>query len=67
MNSDHKPTQKPDMVKTISLHERTAIKLFPIIEEVLKTLAPESTNFEYLHMGDRQEEADMRSILGFLN
>lgn len=55
------------MVKTISLHERTAIKLFPIIEEVLKTLAPESTNFEYLHMGDRQEEADMRSILGFLN
>ena len=32
--------------KSISLHERTAVKLLPIVEEVLKILVKESVNFE---------------------
>lgn len=53
--------------KTISLHERTAIKLLPIIEEVVKSLAHESSPFEIYDLSEKAEEADMRSILGFLN
>lgn len=30
-------------------------------------MAKETTPFEFLSMGERQEQADMRSILGFLN
>ncbi len=64
MNSDSK---KNELHKTVSLHERTALKLFPIVEEVLKTIVQETTPFEYLKIGERHGEADMRSILGFLN
>ncbi len=30
-------------------------------------MAKETTPYEFLNMGERQEPADMRSILGFLN
>ncbi len=58
--------------------ERTAIKMYPVIKEVKKRLIEErSTQEEELKVdpnlimltseGDPQAQADMRSILGFLN
>lgn len=37
------------------------------MEEVIKSLAQESSPFEIYELGDKAEEPDMRSILGFLN
>jgi len=42
------------------------LKLFPIIEEVIKTLVQEYPAFETINV-EKKEEPDMRSILGFLN
>lgn len=55
------------MGKTISLHERTSLKLLPIIEEVINSLAKETLPYEIFELGEKKEEPDMRSILGFLN
>ena len=57
----------PDLMKSISLHERTAVKLLPILEEVLKVLVKESEPCPVDFIPEKREEPDMRSILGFLN
>lgn len=65
--------------ESISLMERTAIKMYPVIKEVKKRLIEErsSQQDEELKVdpnllmltseGDPLAQADMRSILGFLN
>jgi len=69
LNSDHdfSPQQLNDFNQSISLHERTAIKLLPIMTEVINVLTKETDPYDLSYTPEKRETADMRSILGFLN
>ena len=54
-------------MKSISLHERTAVKLLPILEQVIEVLVKETEPCIIDFEPEKKEEPDMRSILGFLN
>ena len=66
LNSEH-DYSPISLSKSVSLHERTAIKLLPIVEELINRLVKESDPFDLTFKPRRKEEGDMRSILGFLN
>lgn len=51
--------------ESLTLTEKSACKLLPIIEEVMKRMVKE--NSEYNFSTEIHEKADMRNILGFLN
>ena len=53
--------------ESLTLMEKTAIKLLPIIEEVLKRMIKENKPYSYNEVIDIKEKPDMRNILGFLN
>lgn len=53
--------------ESLTLTEKTACKILPIIEEVIKRMVKEQTPFTYSDDIDVPEKPDMRNILGFLN
>jgi hypothetical protein len=63
------------MEESISMIERTSMKLYPVVKEVLKRMIEETPGeSNSLLQKDIQydkiiisEDADMRSVLGFLN
>jgi hypothetical protein len=53
--------------ESLTLTEKTACKLLPIIEEIIKRMVKEQTPFTYWDDIEMIEKPDMRNILGFLN
>lgn len=71
-----KELPKHFLEQSISLVERSSLKLYPVVKEVCKRLAgQDSTNVEEKKEEsargsqdeDEDNEPDMRSVLGFLN
>jgi hypothetical protein len=67
------------MEESVSMLERTSLKLYPIVKEVLKRMIEEQSKNNPVVLQEKSasemefekisvpEEADMRSVLGFLN
>ncbi|CAI2377629.1 unnamed protein product [Moneuplotes crassus] len=53
--------------ESLTLIEKTSVKLLPIAEEILKRMIKESQPYKFCDLPDMTEKADMRNILGFLN
>ena len=51
--------------ESLTLTEKSATKLLPIIEEVMKRMVKEKIDYSYFP--DSSDRPDMRNILGFLN
>lgn len=51
----------------LTIHEKLAVKLLPIVEEVIKKMVKEEIPYNYNEEVKLSEKADMRNILGFLN
>ena len=52
---------------SLTIQEKLAAKLLPIIEEVLKRMIKENKPYNFNEVVDIKEKPDMRNILGFLN
>jgi hypothetical protein len=53
--------------ESLTLTEKSAIKLLPIIQEVLKRMIKEEVPYHITKLPEGNEKPDMRNILGFLN
>lgn len=53
--------------ESMSIQEKLAIKLLPIVEEVLKHMIKEKQDYNFNEEVEVKDQADMRNILGFLN
>lgn len=53
--------------ESLTLTEKTACKILPIVEEILRRMIKEDNPYFYNDQVKINEKADMRNILGFLN